>query len=98
MKLNEIHKNKYYFAGTCISSFDEEGSCTFKNFVDVTDFAGAEERAKKISKEKFDQLITLPKSILTKINNHKIEYLHDHQKDVIMLYDHDADVHYFFIK
>lgn len=96
-----VLESTYQFSGTCVNSFDEDGSCTaFDNYNDVTDFAQAEENAEEISKQQFDKLVGQQElNNVPKIKNKKnLVYLHDKENDVVMAYDQTADVHYFFIK
>lgn len=85
--------NNYYLAGTCVNSFDEDGNSLIKCFSDASDFAVKEENASEISEEKFKEYATgwehLPKGNYT--------YLYSKESDVLMAYNIDEDVHYFFV-
>lgn len=98
MKCNQLFENEYHYVGDCKNSFRENGVCKFYNFVDVTDFAQAEERAIRISKLAFQLFVVIPEEITKAIHSHKIEYMYSKLKNVYMLYDIDDDTHYFFTK
>lgn len=94
--LFENYKTKYYFAGTCVNSFDND-SCSFSNYSDVSDFAVAEENAKSISRSEFlEKVGDVPDSIINHLSKN-LDFLHDEDNDVFMIYDKDSDIHYFFI-
>jgi len=90
MKLFEITK-RYSLAGNCVNSFDDD-SCSFSNYVDVTDFAQGEENSIQINKEQF----------LNKINYNNVVdkcdiFLYDESHDCYIAYNSKKDIHYFFI-
>lgn len=84
--------NDYHFVGTCINSFDEDGNCSLDIFSDTTDFAQQEENAQEITKQQF----------LSKVKNiemlprNEMKYLYIKDRDVLMAYDIEEDIHYFF--
>jgi hypothetical protein len=91
-----IFEGKHYI-GSCVNSFDEDGDCIIDElpFSTVSDLAVAEENAKVINKNAFDETVTVPESIEHLTVGHEISYLvHD---EVYMLYDLDSDIHYFFV-
>ena len=91
---NYLNK-KYHFFGTCVNSFDDNGDCHFPYFRDVSHFAVEEENSKVISKTEFSKLVSDSKMIPT----HKdVIFLLTPNKNVVMAYDQEEDVHYFFGK
>jgi hypothetical protein len=92
-----IFENKKTYAGNCINSFDENGECFGQvPYRDVTDFAQAEEKSKKISKEQFEKTATIPEHLKKITKSKDTIYLHDKDNNVHMMYDADKDVHHFF--
>lgn len=87
-----------YWIGTCINSFDNDGDCVDPSlpYRDVSDFAVAEEDAEEITLEEFLSQASIPDSILNATANHDCTYLVD-MYGVLMLYDEDGDIHYFFV-
>ena len=87
-------KEKFHFVGTCTNSFDEDGECMLPHFIDVTDFAQQEEQSVKIAKESFiasvDNLDVLPTG--------QYEYLMTESGNILMAYNVDSDIHYFYVK
>ena len=93
-KYLEENGSKYSFVGTCVNSFDEDtGECFFDNYRDVSDFAVGEENSSKISKDEFIRMTEHHPSI-----DESDEFLFDEDHDVLMAYDSEKDVHYFFVK
>ena len=90
--------SKYYFVGTCVNSFDEDdGTCVFDNYQDVSDFAQSEEEAERIDAHAFYDAVAVPDQIARSLTNHELQYLRDIHRDVYMIYDVDSDIHYFFV-
>ena len=89
----EYLAENYSLVGDC-KNFDEGGSCTMDTlpYSDTTEFAHAEENASEISAEEFQAVVgdMLPIS--------EPLYLHDKTNDVYMIYDDDADIHYFYVR
>lgn len=83
----------YYFVGTCVNSFDDDGSSLISCFNNVSDFAQQEESALKITKSEFESLVS-NSSMLPK--RHRYQYLITEDEEVLMAYDETKDVHYFF--
>ncbi len=89
---------KYHFVGTCVNSFDSDGECVVPQLTyrDTSHFAVAEENAKAVSKTDFETYCVVPESLNRIKNNKTTKFLHDEDYDVIMMYDAQKDVHYFF--
>jgi hypothetical protein len=96
-KLNEESERKYNFAGTCVNSFNEDGDSLLDEYRDVSDFAVGCEEAEQISQEKFIQMINVDSNAQQRIDIPNIQYLYDRDHDVVMLYDENEDIHYFYI-
>jgi hypothetical protein len=92
-----LFENKKPYVGNCVNSFDEDGEC-FGNlpYNDVTEFAHGDENAKKISKEEFEKHVDIPEHLKKIHNSNHVDYLHDKDNNVHMMYDHKSDVHHFF--
>lgn len=54
-------------------------------------------RIKSILREEFEQMASVPSEIMDSLSD-DVEYMHDKQADVLMLYDGEKDVHYFFVR
>ena len=89
---------KKHFVGTCVNSFDGDGDCTVPGlpWSDVSAFAGADADATEIPPESFLSLVELPPKLWRKVSRHKLRYMTT-DDGVLMLYDDDADVNYFFV-
>ena len=87
--------NKYYFIGTCITSFDEYGDSLVPHFRNTSDFAYQEENAEEIPKEFFIKNVYNFSMIPY---NEEFIFMITKNKNVIMAYDPIDDVHYFFGK
>ena len=87
-------ETKAQYVGDCVSGFDLDGDCTIPTlpYKDVSAFAVAEEAAKEISKEEFNQHVELG----TLVPRKDTLYLFDSDNGVFMMYDHKKDRHYFF--
>lgn len=96
MNLQEIIENSYHYVGNCINSFDEDGyGCVVDNlFRDVIDFAQEEEESEEITKNKFLSLVDDTSMLPT--GNYI--YLITKDQKIIMAYEYNSDVHYFFVK
>lgn len=89
----------YHFVGTCVNSFDEDdGTCSFRNYQDVSDFAQAEENAEIISQSDFESVVNVPPHIWNDLRGHKLIFMRDSDRDVNMIYDDSTDIHYFFVR
>ena len=90
-----LENKKYEFVGTCVNSFDEDGDCIVNQlpYSTASDFAGDEEEAEEISEKDFKKIIITDKMVP---KSHKISYYKSEQ-DVVMAYDEDDDIHYFFV-
>ena len=86
------------FLGTCVNSFDEDGYCEIPGlpYSDTTEFAQAEEEAKKISSQEFLKAVgEVPKDLKAELSDNLI-FLHDVENNLYMIYDDNSDIHYFF--
>ncbi len=93
--LTEAQSRKH-FVGTCKNSFDDDGKCTVRElpWLDVSEFAYADENAVHISQSEFDQNTEIPSKLKQIFKRHNIIYM---QSDsVYIAYDDDTDTHYFF--
>ena len=76
----------YHYVGNCTNSFDEAGECILSCFVDVSDFAKADEEATELTKADFLAVAEIPKEIRRRIGGfgvgkgHTLRYLHDDRK------------------
>jgi len=84
------------FVGTCVNSFDADGDCIVPQlgWANVSDFANAEEYAKEISESTFIALAEMPNELTQELAGHSVKYLVS--ENVLMAYDDDKDIHYFF--
>jgi len=85
---------KYTLAGTCVDSFDEHGESNLSCFSDVSDFAVKEENSVEIPEKRFKSITNNWESL----PNGSYTYLYNKESDVVMAYNEDSDVHYFFIR
>lgn len=85
------------FLGTCANSFDEDGECVVPGlYNDVSDFAVHEEEAVEISLDEFTTAVgNISPAVRGELGN-DLAYLYDTDNEIYMIYDQDADVHYFF--
>lgn len=85
------------FLGTCVNSFDEDGTCVVPGlYTDTSDFAVHEENADEITPQEFKTAVgQLPANLSSEVGDDLV-FLHDADNNIYMLYDCDADVHYFF--
>jgi len=96
-KLKKIFENMnkpYNFVGTCVNSFDEDGNCVIPYFSDTTDFANKEENSDTISKQDF----VLNVADYSMLPSGDYEYYLTQDRNLIMAYNVNQDVHYFFGK
>lgn len=96
---------KYVYIGNCVDSFDEDSTCTNPDlpFEDVTQFAYADENSETITQNQFMNQIDLGDQNTREIFNNKkdnpdVKYLNYSDEDVIVIYDENEDIHYFFVK
>lgn len=84
------------YVGNCVNSFDGLGDCVLHElpWYDVSAFACAEESASEINEVEFYQSVS-PFPDLPVKNASSISYLRT-EDGVFMLYDREADIHYFF--
>ena len=98
LKLIETTVATYAYVGNCVDSF-EDGQCSFPNYTDVNDFAVGEENAELITLDEFKQKVgqSIPNFVLGG-DDDPLQYLYDRDHDVIIAYDTDQDIHYFFTR
>jgi len=88
---------KLGFAGTCANCFDDDGLCTVPGlpWASASDFAVAVENAAEVGPEAFLSCADIPDGVRRAVRGHGV--LHMMTGDgVLVLYDGDADIHYFF--
>ena len=93
-------KFRYYYVGNCINCFDEDGDCICDElpFSTVSDFAVANEDTISLSEEAFYKLAyTDDFSFGDKDDECEYFRFFDYP-DVIVAYNKDTDVHYFFVE
>ena len=107
-KIYEMMYESYQYVGSCVDSFDSDtGECVNNLFSDVSEFANYDELANcediedsdgcgKMDREEFLSLVNV-NDIPLDINNDDLEY-HYYNNGVLVVYDADVDVHYFFSK
>ena len=91
---------RYYYVGNCINCFDEDGDCTCDElpFSTVSDFAVAIENTISLTPESFYKLaFTDGLSFGDKDDEYEYFRFLDYP-DVIVAYNTDTDVHYFFVE
>lgn len=88
-----VEQKRYHFVGTCVDSFED--GCTFRNYVDVNDFAVGEESATEISWSAFSRAVKVPYYLRL---GRDPKFLYDEDHDVYIAYDQDKDIHYFWVK
>jgi len=102
MRIFEIlaDDSKAYYIGNCKNSFDSDGDCHLAALPwgTVSDFAADEESAHKLSIQEFLKHVFVPDGVHRALIGHVVDLLRTESRDVYMIYDHDTDTHYFFIK
>ncbi len=98
-KIKKIREfESFGLQGNCVESFDEDGNSLIDLFSDVTDFAQVEENSKEISRERFLSSVHIRDdeydNLMGDFKN--IIFLENKDRKILMAYDNDADVHYFF--
>ena len=97
-KISESITESAEYLGNCINSFDNDtGECIVPGlYNDTSDFAVAEENAKKITEKQFIKAIgPIPEYLKPDISLDRI-FLYDVANNIYMIYDQDDDIHYFF--
>ena len=89
--------SSYNYVGNCIDSFDEYGDSNLSYFEHTSDCAVQNEHSRQIDEEAFFASVTVPPAIIQKVNGHNKEYLL-YTNGLLVLYDIDDDIHYFFGK
>ena len=91
-----MENEKALYLGSCVDSFDRDGECLQEElgWSSVSDFACAEENAQEVEAEEFQSYI--PIDIVNLTTGHKVKYLMT-EDNILMLYDLEDDVHYFFL-
>lgn len=106
MTTNSLDKQKpetiaeFSYLGDCVSSFDEDGNSLIDGLYDASDFACVEQDSDVISRKRFTKLINDP-VILTGfediIMDKKTEFYHHKDRNFLLLYDGNVDIHYIFL-
>ena len=101
MKINEIisRDSRKRFVGTCVNSFDEDGDCIIPELAwdHTSAFAVDEENAVPVQPMEFNKVVAITPDVAQTFTGHQISYLRTEDHHVYMIYDHDTDVHYFFV-
>lgn len=93
------------YLGTCISAFDEDGDAFDQQnmiYQNVTEFAQNEEKAIQISSQDFIDKTNLHPDFVKEyisdkqITDESLFFLYDKNNQMIMIYDDETDIHYFF--
>lgn len=90
----------YSYVGNCVNCFDADGVCCVTDlpYSDASDFAcdldGAKEFLDKDTFLNHVNMIGLPMRL---VDTEDASYYHT-PKDVVILYDEEMDIHYFFVK
>jgi hypothetical protein len=110
--LQNLYENvsKYEYLGDCTDSFDKNnGECRFHYFTDVSDFARYAELAEdemeledkeqngEIDENEFLSLVP-NKNIPEKLKNKKDLKYYYYSNGLLVIYDQNSDIHYFFGK
>ena len=84
------------FVGTCIDCFDDDGDCLVGDlgWSDVSAFACAEEDASIVE---VSDRSGVPEGVQAATQGHDCVWL-ESDCGVLMLYDKDEDIHYFFVE
>jgi len=85
-----ILKNNWYYLGNCVSSFDEDSNSIIPQFQDASDFACVLEDCVPCNFLSSNQ-IAMPSDICS-----KIEFVYSDERNLLIGYDSNIDVHYFF--
>ena len=93
-KLKLIESMQY--VGNCVDSFDEDGQSLLPFYNDVSDFAYHEENYTEISKDMFLNHVDVPNRLKNIINSKDTIFFKDEDNDILILYDSNKDIHYFF--
>lgn len=86
----------YHCVGTCVTSFEEDGSCSTPElpWATLSDFEIADEQAEHLTVEEFYAHVPPDPHVEAELDGHEVEYLH--VDGVFMVYDVDTNRHYFF--
>ena len=89
---------KKHLVGTCVDSFDEDGNCLVPQlpFDTASDLGYADENAIGMTRKEFMEKVELdPETKKRVVERRKLLYMR--YKDLLMLYDPEDDIHYFFV-
>ena len=88
--------NTAFYLGDCINSFDADGECTDRTFPyeDATVFAQAEANYLPLTREEFHGQV--PPALVPLLNRKDAKFFLDETYDLEIMYDPEADIHYFF--
>lgn len=106
--MEDNSSNQYSYLGNCSNIFDDDGNCYFSYFNDVSDFANYAEKAEdemdieeregngSLDKNEFYSLVkdSVP-DFVRKIKDLNYYY---YSNGLLVAYDPNEDIHYFFGK
>lgn len=86
----------YRCVGTCVTSFDDDGTCNVPELPWATksDFEIADQQAEHLDIEEFYANVHPDPHVEEELDGHEVKYLH--VDGVFMLYDDDTYRYYFF--
>ncbi len=87
------------YLGSCVDSFDDAGDCLLPElgWRDVSEFAYEEASAQILLGNCQPVLADVPSGLAERTHGHETVWL-ETEGGIQMLYDADADVHYFFVQ
>lgn len=91
--------SKLEYMGSCVDILDD--GCLSHMMSDATDMAYIlEDKTKEIDLNKFSSQVNAPKFLLDKIENNLQDFVflqgEDEYKNLVIAYDFEKDMHYFF--
>lgn len=97
--VSDLSKDKYHYIGNCINGLDDE-SFTNRVCSDATEMQQLVDNAKHVSKDFFVSNSLIPyflkQDLIEQPNN--FEFVYSEDKDVLVAYNEEKDIHYFFVK
>lgn len=88
----------YGLLGNCVNAFDDDGDCLLNLFDDASDFACVEESSIEVDKQEFliGAYIRNEEYLGLLSDLGETVFLKHKERGILMAYDQDADIHYFF--